>query len=1004
MTALRSLGLSALLLAACSAPTRSDKPAAPPPRTLPAPSADNPLGPARYVLTEGMGVSFDEAGRTGVLPRREPALVEGERLVLEGGVVIASALAPEPLVGFRSMPARLGGGVILWSDARTYRAETFLGELRPIADIAADGGVRPWLSTIVLRTELGLLELDPGSLTVKRSELSRFSEVLSLDGKYAVRVDALGHGQFTTDGGARWADIKREHGMRATITSIEQGKPGDIQVADLGRALVLGPNDTLAPVSDGSYRGADWEVQATPEETQPTSRQLASPDLAAAVIASALLPGNRAIVARSEGLRVFGLSSGGIVDDVPWTGVTEPYTRCQPASVGDDVLLACTHARGAHVLVLGSDPSAPRLEATFPDAGGGFVAGLGRRFGRDGRCGSERPGVADFGATHAREGEPGPNPAPPPEEPPEADPPRTDQASFCVRESAGSWVERRLTGHDAVRLYRFLPGDAGNVTALVLEDARGRRQREKAPPDPLPEGVRVLRIDPDDPALAGALFPAVQPLWDIAPFRSVDTNFWLDPSDGSVHGWVLLPIEGEEDEKGEKGARELVPQGPAERMLPVATRVTGPAAGVRIGPDGAIEVHPLPPGVEAMVRGGRFALARADVEGTVVYHETTDGGRTWRPVLAPPVDEFPSPSYEPAIHGCSAFGCALSDGLVRLGWGSPAPPSTPPSPPELSPAKNPAFPRLSSLPLRCHLDAPSPRAARPPAETTAVPVSLRAPPDSAFGVLRDDTWTADVFSPFDPSPAPRRVTAKIAPLSRIAGDVVPVLTDSAASPVELFLRVDRFRFDLGKEPSRAPVPFTLDARLTVAATTGPGQKVALDPHTGSVVLIKNDLARSAMRVERIADVTSARLTLARGVGGGGKGATRLALATVSAISGDILLGELDLERGQVGPLRLAGNLGAMDTAPACRPDPLGYRLLADVTVDLRFEPAASTLEGSDLSATALVSVGSGRACLEGLEVRLPEKDSSLAVRFSAPGGALVRQGTAPPSRASCTVP
>jgi hypothetical protein len=313
------------------------------------------------------------------------------------------------------------------------------------------------------------------------------------------------------------------------------------------------------------------------------------------------------------------------------------------------------------------------------------------------------------------------------------------------------------------------------------------------------------------------------------------------------------------------------------------------------------------------------------------------------------------------------------------------------------------------LPLRCRLDAPAPgkkaREAGSSEEARPVAVSLRAQPGAVFGAIRGDTWTAEVFPPFDPSPSPRRVTAKIAPLSRIAGDLVPVLGDAPASPVELFLRVDRFRFDLGKEPSRAPVPFAFGPRLAVAAALGPRQQIALDADSGNVVLIKGNVARNLMRAVRVANVTRSRLTLARGVAAGkGHASPAMALATVSAISGDILLGELDLERGQVGPLRLAGNLGALDAQPACRPDPRGFRLLADVTVDLRFEPAASELDGPYLPATALVSVGAGRACLEGLEVRLPAQGQSLAVRFSAPSGALVRGGESPPTRASCASP
>src|SRR6185503_19491265 len=112
----------------------------------------------------------------------------------------------------------------------------------------------------------------------------------------------------------------------------------------------------------------------------------------------------------------------------------------------------------------------------------------------------------------------------------------------------------------------------------------------------------------------------------------------------------------------------------------------------------------------------------------------------------------------------------------------------------------------------------------------------------------------------------------------------------------------------------------------------------------------------------------------------GKGAPALALATVSATSGDILVGDLDLARGEVtGPLRLEGNLGAMIAAPtACDPGPSAYRLLADVIADVHFDPSSPDRDIPYASATALVSVGGGRACLEGLEVRLPEGNRHLA--------------------------
>ncbi|MDI1478422.1 hypothetical protein [Polyangium sp. y55x31] len=992
----------AAAFAACSAkptrPSASTTPLRPKPAAAPEPL----LGPARYVLSEGVGISFDEAGRGSALPRREPALASGKRFLLEGGVVLAEAQGPEALFGFRSLPARLGGGYVFWSEARTYRADTFLGELRPIAQIAAEGGARPWLDTLVLRTDLGLLELDPRAATpaLRRTDLARFAEASSLDGKHGVRLDAFGRAEITTDGGKTFRDLTAERNVR--IFGVEEGESGRLLLlAGAGRqpTLALDPAKGLVPVVADPPNDLGWGmISSLAEDILPPSRRLAPPELASAVFAGARLPGGRVLVTQEQSVRVLALTTGQVLDEALLTGVTELYTHCQPITRGPDILLACTHPHGAHVLALRDDPSAPRVEATFPEPST-FVAGLGPRFAFTGRCGVLVPTVADFrGAPPVNDAQPrlfGPSQferefTTPPEDPPEPlDPTPTDEAYVCVRSEGGAWTERRLTGEDATHLYRFLPGDGGTATALVF-----RGKDTKTAPEPAPEGVRIIRVDPEDPALGGAAFAAVLTPMEEPPYRSIDRDFWLDEKDGSIHGWIVLPPEGESAEDAERP--DPIPQGRSERVLPVSTRLGGRFAGVHIQPDGRVVVHPLPPGVVEVLRGGPFALARADAEGLATYHETTDGGRTFRPVAAPPVGELNAPYDANVVQGCSELGCALGDGVVRLGWGGPAPASAaePPLSADIAPAPEPPVKRLGSLPLRCRLERPGTPAPRGDGKADAapppLPASLRIPPGVAVGVVRAGAYDVDVGLPFDPRP-PRRVTFKAPPLSRVEGAVVPVLLATDASPVGLFLRTTELRFDLGlpgASPSRDPVPLQHNGILTAAVDLGRGDLLALEAADGELSLLRGGLLRRFAQIARVPDVTRHRLGLARRRGDAAS--PRLAVSAVSGTSGDILLADLDLTRAALGPTRLAGSLVNLDPSSACRPDPDAYRLLAEVLVDVQFDPPDEGHDAPSLGATALVAVSSGRTCLEGLEVRFPRNNETLVVRFPSPGASLVR--------------
>ncbi|MRG95068.1 hypothetical protein [Polyangium spumosum] len=978
--------------------------AAPAPK-LPAPAGPEALlGPARYVLADGVGVVFDQAGRPADLPRPEPALADGTRFLLNGGLVLAEAPGPEHLVGFRSLPARLGGGFVFWSNTRTYHGATFLGPLRPLAEVAAEGGARPWLDTLVLRTPLGLLELDlrGPAPALRRTELARFAEAMSLDGKHGARIDAFGRAEITLDGGKTFRDLTAERGTR--LSGFMEGPAGRLLLltgqGHMQPTLALDPGKGLVPVVADPPSDLGWASMPTPpEDPALASRTLAPFELATAVFAGARLPGGRAIVgARDRSARVLSLATGRPLGDAPWSTVAEPYARCQPIARGEGLLFACTHPHGAHVLALAGDPSAPRLEATFPEPGT-FVAGLRERFAFLGRCGALVPTAADFRGAPPVEMEGqnrlfGPSEPPPePQDPPEPlDPTPTDDAYVCVRGADGAWTERRLRGEDAAHLYRFLPGDGGTVTALVL-----RPKPEKAAPPP--EGVRVVHVDPDDPALGGALFPALLTPQEDLPYRSIDRDFWLDDKDGSLHGWIALPPEGEDAEDPES-----IPQGRSERLLPVSTRLGGRFAGVHIRLDGRVEVHPLPPGVVEVVRGGPFALARASVDDLDTYHETIDGGRTFRPVAPPPpVVELRAPYDASSIQGCSELGCALGNSVVRLGWGGPAPAAPKPPPPDVPSAPAPPVERLGALPLRCRLAGPPAPKDTPKQGTFLLnPSTIRHDLGSAVGGMRGDTLTADVGLPFDTRPL-RVVTVKapgfVLPPARDA--LVPVLLAEGPSPVGFFLRANDRRLDLGlprglSSPSALPFEHGGDFRVAVDLDRGDLLTLA----SSELSLLRGGLLRPFAKPGYIPDVKRQRLGLARRLG---KGPARVALSLVSGSSGDILLADLDLLRATVGPLRPAGSLTRLDPSAACRPDPDAYRLLADVLVDLRFDPPHPDQDETGLDATALVTTSAGRACLEGLEVRWPKNDRTLIVRFPS-GEAIVREAGQRGDKAVCSSP
>ncbi|WP_437902469.1 hypothetical protein WME95_28240 [Sorangium sp. So ce327] len=786
--------LALSLAAACSAaPERPPRPAQPRVAALADPL---PLSPARYVLTEDIGVLLDAAvgaDERAPAPGPEPALFEGRRVRLEGGVVLADAPAAESLRGFRSIPARLGGGFLLWSEGRVYRAADFLGELAPIADVGAPGGARPYLDTILLRSDRGLLEIDPSTLAVRGFGAAGVVDAVAVDARRAARLDLLGRASVTLDGGGTWIDVLETRGLATSLLEEQDGGRAVALLGPQGGATLHVSAAGLVPVVPAPPRAGPSASLSLPPARDPTLgttsvRALAPAGVALAAATGALLPGGRLLVTRDGGLAVLAAATAQPLAEAVIESLDPSYARCQPFRSGDDVLLACAH-EAAQVLRLETTLSAPRLEATFPPRGrgpdpiaspqGAFVGDDRGRLAFLGRCGSVPPGLHDFPESPGDAG-PTDDEAPwprrfarlAPDEPQgdaaSREPVEEGVARVCVRVGGGRWVERRIEGEDADRLYRWIVGERGNVTALVLEAPSGPRPRpseedeesdeevrgtsegeeadgapRRSPPGPPargrerrpagpPEGVRVIRVRDRDPALAGGAFPAlVGGIFPgsadaVSPPRLIDTDFWED-EDGLVRGWLHLP----EEAGGVSPAREALPEAGspararrAERLL--SSRRGGRIAGLRIDARGGVTVFPLPAGVQNVVVGGRFALA-ATGDDPPAFFESTDGGRSWRPAEGPPARQIEPPFDEGAPFACSPIGCAMGEhGLVRLGWGGP-PPSPRGAPPPFAPAVNPAL-RAAPPPLvSCRLDD-DPSSFPPPSAAPAPPSSGRRAP------------------------------------------------------------------------------------------------------------------------------------------------------------------------------------------------------------------------------------------------------------------------------------
>ncbi len=1092
--AVAALAIAALAGAAtaCGSPPRAARPASERAAAASAPRRAQDLelpGPARWVLTDRVGALFDEAGRGSPAPRVEPAIVGGVRLLVEGGVVVGSARAAEPLIGFRSLPPRLGGGFLVWSDARTYHAKGFLGALEPVVDVGATGGARPWLDGVLLRTDRGPILLDAALSSATRVTTPGLADALALDEQRGVRVDALGRAGVTTDGGKSFVDLVAARGH--VTTAIAEADGAVVLSGLAGRPeLRLGPAGDLARLDDpASARGRS--APARPEgdakygpapledriaELRATSRSLPSEAIAHAAFAGALLgarvergaphapdalaahDGLALLVARDGGLRVLGAASARPIADADLLGVGKDVARCQPVRAGADLLLACAHERGAEVLRLGAALATPSLEATFPRraratqslrpdavAAAVFVGGHGAALGYAGPCGSDPPSRGDFGPgpeappsaedeATLRElqraldnggfggvapGAAGLGPTPRPPAPPASragrrevpDAAERDARALCLRTGGGAWLERRLPARAARQLYRWVPGEDGRATALLIDAAGEVTAKARSRPNGdgvataarrAPDGVRVVRVRPDDPALGGARWPAPRAPSADPPYWSVDDDFWMEGD--AVRGWVRLPDAGDAPEA--PPPKDSAPADGAEApALPgVTARVGGRFAGVTIDGAGKVVLHALPEGTVEVARGGRFALALAEPRdgepGAARYHESTDGGRTWRPVEAPPVGRLSPPYDAVTIHGCSEIGCTWGDGIVRLGWGGPPPATAKPVEP-VAPARSrlvraPATPRLT---CRFEADAGASPKRGPrrgaPVRDAPPPVTLRTRPSTRLGVLRGGALEVDVLAPFQPDAAPRHLTLREkrgaeaggAALGEPMGAVAPLLTASGA--VDLVAFADKRRLRLAG--AGAIAPFDHQGSITVLAEAPGGALAALDADRGVLLLASDVGPRPVLRLARMPDVTRTRLTLAR------RG-DAVALVGYSALSGESFAAAVDLGRAEAGPLEPLGGIETLAGAGAgaCR-DLAASRAAARFVMEVPIAIRAVTKVGEVIAegsraATLLVVADASHLCAVGLEAHLGN-DDDLVASWSGAGEAVLRRAS-----------
>ncbi|MGA2447814.1 MAG: hypothetical protein ABTD50_03975 [Polyangiaceae bacterium] len=458
-----ALGCSSSCRPAVRAPESSQAPGALAVHTD-APFVGPRLAPATLESVRAWGSEPDGSSR---------GIVAGVRVIVrsDGAIRSATELLPNGPTDVATVPERMGGGFLFAVRKRLWKADEWLGPLKPIV-ATRDDAVKlfvgldrvyawqsGWLAAVDPRA--GTL-VDPGPIPASPA----VTQVVALDAWRAAAIADLRGVVVTLDAGATWHSVSLP--------------ANPIRLADVAGSIAVG-------ASDGSW----WEVgsdgQAAPLENAqppdvaeriPTPAQAQRAPLGAEPLAAAVADGwnlsdGSALVARDGSVFVVNLSDGSLETSLPGAYARGP-SRCRGISLasseqGPDAFgFVCGLPRGWTAVYRWDRPSRTMVELrSFSEPRQVLAFGNGA--------------LAVGGACAARSSLP------------------DDELrrTWCIMRSDGRWQEVRApgdTGRIVVlsdgRLVVVEPPRRGELSALRLLILEAGRTREVPVSIPsLPEGV-----------------------------------------------------------------------------------------------------------------------------------------------------------------------------------------------------------------------------------------------------------------------------------------------------------------------------------------------------------------------------------------------------------------------------------------------------------------------------------------------------------------------------------
>ena len=619
---------------------------------------------------------------------------------------------------------------------------------------------------------------------------------------------------------------------------------------------------------------------------------------------------------------------------------------CAPLRVKDAALLVCESENRATVFDLASGG---RIERTFdlPDAPSWdrFVVADGEALGFLGPCEGPTPGSpADVVASAS---------------PTNASNQRSPV--FCVRKGPGAWVEHRLAPADASDVVAWIPRAEGAAAALV---AIPGSFLHGAPRVTVRGALRVVRVARNEPPL------------DITTYSYESTTLltrWMHVTpDGTIEGW-----------------------------LPSAHSPSNLAA-VTIDPEGHARQHPFPAQTASVTTSGRFALARTETER---LFETTNYGRTFRPLVLPPGGV----TIEPLA--CSEVGCQVGV-FFRIGWneGPDAPPeaTTLPKP---SPEYHRQLPAPPLVRLACRYAGPTEGKRIPESfglGYTQAPIARMAPGRIGFtgGMLIPWSGSPQIGSAGDVEVAYVPLLDLASPITRAT---IPLahLGSSPFHPHEIRLGYvldgAKVRAVATSGFGRCAAPLTDESGLTLPLGGCTEEPTVGVVHASRALLVHGTGSRQTVSTVELGAPGSAPRAAPRGTTPPGQaaagarrdlgllhppdGASRFTLGAglrgqggpvVVAVdaAGEAVIASLDPDRGTLGAEKRLAPLQSLAPAsdPRCAPQP------DDARVVLPFETLIGLAPGALLGVTttgtaglAVIRWSPAHACLEAVELAVRDE-------------------------------